>query len=115
MFKTSMLRSDLFDYSDAYIGVKGRNAVGTADANVTNKNLSFKNNDLFRSCMSEINNTFIDNADDLDTVMSMNGLFYILSCFVSTFSRFICATSDLFKSKRYKWKRSWNGRKRIHG
>ena len=29
----------------------------------------FKNNAPFRSCISEINNTLIDNAEDLDTVM----------------------------------------------
>ena len=28
-----------------------------------------KNNSLFRSCISKINKTFIDNAKDLDTVM----------------------------------------------
>ena len=30
-----------------------------------------KNNALFRSCLSKINNTFIDNAEDLDIVMAM--------------------------------------------
>ena len=30
-----------------------------------------KNNALFRSCLSKINNTFIDNAEDLDIVMTM--------------------------------------------
>ena len=32
----------------------------TANANKRNKKLTFKNNALFRSCISEINNTFID-------------------------------------------------------
>ena len=31
-----------------------------------NKKLAFKNNAPFRSCISKINNTFIDNAEDLD-------------------------------------------------
>ena len=30
-----------------------------------------ENNALFRSCLSKINNTFIDNAEDLDIVMAM--------------------------------------------
>ena len=65
-----MLRSDLCHYSDAYIVVKGRISVrGTNDANKRNKKLTFKNNAPFRSCISKINNTFIDNAEDLDIVM----------------------------------------------
>ena len=30
-----------------------------------------KKNALFRSCLSKINNTFIDNAEDLDIAMAM--------------------------------------------
>ena len=48
--KTSMLRSDSFDYSDAYIGLKGRVSVTSTNANNRrNKKLSFKNNYPFRS------------------------------------------------------------------
>ena len=36
--------------------------------------LIFKNNAPFRSCISKINNTFIDNAEDLDIVMPMYSL-----------------------------------------
>ena len=39
-----------------------------------NKKLTFKNNAPFRSCISKINNTFIDNAGDLDIVMLMYNL-----------------------------------------
>ena len=46
----------------------------TANANKRNKKLSFKNNALFRSCISEINNTFIDNAEDLDIVTPLYNL-----------------------------------------
>ena len=71
-FTTSMLRSDLCDYSDRYIVAKGRISVwATNPANRINKKLVFKNNGLFRSCISKINNTFIDNAEDLDIVMPM--------------------------------------------
>ena len=40
-------------------------------ANRRNKKLTFKNNALFRSCISKIKNTFTDNAEDLDSVMPM--------------------------------------------
>ena len=74
-FKTSMLRSNLFDYSDAYIVVKGRISVwGTNDANKRNKKLTFKNNASFRLCILKINNTFIGNAEDFDIVMWMYNL-----------------------------------------
>ena len=68
--KTSILRSDLSDYSDAFIVIKRRISVaGNNLANRMNKKLTFKNNTPFRSCVSKINNTFIDNAEDLDIVM----------------------------------------------
>ena len=70
-----MLRSDLFDYNDAYIVVKGRISVtGNNAVNRRNKKLTFKNNARFRSCISKINNTFIYNAQNLDIVMPMYNL-----------------------------------------
>ena len=40
-----MLRSDLYDFNDAYIVVKGDITLeGDNDANKRNKNLAFKNN-----------------------------------------------------------------------
>ena len=51
-----MLRSDLCDYSDAYIVVKRRVTVGEDDGDKkTNKKLTFTNNTPFRSCISKIN------------------------------------------------------------
>ena len=38
------------------------------------KKLAFKNNSPFTSCISKINNTLIDNAEDLDIVMPMYNL-----------------------------------------
>ena len=74
-FKTLMLRSDLCDYSDAYIVVKGTITLdGAANANKRNKGTAFKNNAPFISCISKINNTLIDNAKDLDVVMPMYNL-----------------------------------------
>ena len=73
-----MLRSDLCDYSDAYIVVKRRIIVtGTDNANTRNKKLTFKNNAPFGSCISKINNTFVDNAGDLDIVMLMYNMLEI--------------------------------------
>ena len=74
-FKTSILRSDLCDYSDAYIVVKGRiSVIGNNNANKRNKKLNFKNNALFTSCISKIDNTFVGNAEDFDIVMMMYNL-----------------------------------------
>ena len=51
-FKTLMLRSDLYDYSDAYTVVKETITVkGGNDAKTRNKKLIFKNNSPFRSCI----------------------------------------------------------------
>ena len=69
-----MLRPDLCDYSDAYIVVKGIIAVLGRNNDTYDKKLAFKNNVPFISCISEINNTLIDNAEDLDIVMSMYNL-----------------------------------------
>ena len=75
MFKTPMLRSGLCDYSDACIVVKWRMSVtGTNAANRANEKLTFNNNAPFRSCITKINNAFIDNAEDLDIVMPIYNL-----------------------------------------
>ena len=68
-----MLRSDLCDYSDAYIVVKRKITV-TNPNNAYDKKLAFKNNAPFTSSISRINNTLINNAEDLDVVMLMDNL-----------------------------------------
>ena len=74
-FKTAMLKSSLCDYIDAYIVVKGTISVNnTAAANSTNKKVIFKNCAPFTNCISEINNTQIDNAKDIDIAMPMYNL-----------------------------------------
>ena len=78
-FKTTMLKSSLCDYSDAYILVKGTISINNtaaqgAAANNTNKKIIFKNCAPFTNCISEINNTKIDNAKDIDIVMPMYNL-----------------------------------------
>ena len=77
-FKTSMLRSDLCDFSDAYIVVK--RSITLAKTNrrrfidIRNRFLAFKNNAPFTNCISKINNVLIDNAKYLDVVMPMYNL-----------------------------------------
>ena len=80
-FKTTMLRSNLCDYTDAYILVKGTIAitgVGDNDAakrlDVRSKSVIFKNRAPFTKCISRINNRDIDNAQDIDIVMPMYNL-----------------------------------------
>ena len=70
-----MLRLDLCDYNDAHIVVKGKISVrATNDANKLNKKISFKNNAPFRSCISKINNAYIENGKDPDIFMPMCNL-----------------------------------------
>ena len=78
-FKTTMLKSSLCAYSDAYILVKGtitvnNTASANANSNNTNKNVIFKNCAPFTNCISEINNGKVDNAKDIYIVMPMYNL-----------------------------------------
>ena len=74
-FKTSMLRSDLCDYSDAYVWVKGKATVTNPNGNANfNKELTLKNNAPFISCISKINGELVENAEDLGIVMPMYNL-----------------------------------------
>ena len=80
-FMTTMLRSDLSDYADAYILAKGKITItGVGDnadsrqADERNKSVVFKNCVPFTKCMSRINNIGIDNAQDIDIVMPMYNL-----------------------------------------
>ena len=96
--KTSMLRSGLCDFSDAYIVVKGNitvlkkiftavdferpintnlNAINTNNANNSvfgEKKMFFKNNAPVINCILKINGIKIDNAEDLDVVVTMYDL-----------------------------------------
>ena len=89
-FKTAMLRSNLCDYAEAYILVKGTITItgnagppaGRTEAQLLaakrlderNKGVIFKNCAPFTKCISRINNTDIDNAQDIDIVMLMYNL-----------------------------------------
>ena len=69
-----MLRSDLSDYSDAYIVVKGNMTVTNPDITKRNNEVAFENNAPFINCISKINDEKIDNAEDLDVLMLMYNL-----------------------------------------
>ena len=69
-----MLRSDLCDFSDVYIIVKGTITVTDPNNDAYNKKLAFKDNVPFASCISKINNTLVGNAEDLDDVTPMYNL-----------------------------------------
>ena len=77
-----MLRSNLCDYSDAYILVKGTITVTAPDANNNannirdkrNRPLILKNNSPFVSCITRINCELIEDADDLYKVIPMYNL-----------------------------------------
>ena len=72
--KTPMLRTDLCDFSDAYLVVKGVITVTEPDNAKRSKSVAFKSNAPFIKCISNINDLQIDNAEDLDVVMPMCNL-----------------------------------------
>ena len=66
-FKTSITRSNLCDYSEAYVLVKGakaapRTAAAGAAVNNINKKVIFKNCSPFTYFIAEMNKTNIDNV-----------------------------------------------------
>ena len=69
-----MLSSDLCDFSDAYIVVKGNITVTSPDNARKIKSVTFKNDAPFINCITKINGIKIDNAEDLDVVMPMYNL-----------------------------------------
>ena len=80
-FKTAMLRSNLCDYADLYIIVKGTITITGAGDNAAerqaderDKGVTFENCAPFTKCISGINNTDIDNTYDIDIVMPMYNL-----------------------------------------
>ena len=80
-FKTTMLKSNLCDYADAYVFVKGTiTIIGDGDDNAVrqaderDKGVTFKNCAPFTKCISRINGIDIDNARDIDIVMPMYNL-----------------------------------------
>ena len=76
-FKTSMLKSSLCDYSDAYILAKGTISIARKEGdnpNNANKEVVFENCAPFIDCINEINNIEIDNVKDIDGVVPIYNL-----------------------------------------
>ena len=80
-FKTSIIRSNLCDYSDAYILVSGTITIDGSGDNIAakrseeiKKGLIFENCVSFGGCISNINNIQIDNGKDIDVMMPMHNL-----------------------------------------
>ena len=73
-----MIRSNLCKYNYAYVHVKATTVPNTAAAGVlvnnTNKKLIFKNCALFINFISRVNNTKVDDAQDIDVVKPMYNL-----------------------------------------
>ena len=74
-FKSTMLKFSLFDFSDAYIFVKRKTTITGAGADAAARQADERDKGVaFKNCASEINNTQIDNAKDIDIVMPMYNL-----------------------------------------
>ena len=115
-FKTTMLRSSLCNYVDAYILVKGIITItGAGDdavarrADERNEGVIFQNCASFTKCISKINDTEIDNAQYIDVVSPIYNLIEYSSNYSKT-SGSLCqyykdepndnlANSESFKSK----------------
>ena len=70
-FETQVIKSNLCDYSDAYILVTGNITATGGDANTR---VAFKNCAPFTKCITHINDEHVDNADNLDIIMPMYNL-----------------------------------------
>ena len=70
-FETKVIKSNLCDYSDAYILVTGDITATGGDANTK---VAFKNCAPFSKCVTHINDEHVDNADNLNIVMPMYNL-----------------------------------------
>ena len=86
-----MLKSCLCDYADVYILVKGTITIAGAGDDIArqgdeiDRGVIFKNCTLFTKYISKINNTEIDNAQDIDIVMSMYNLIEYSDNYSKTF------------------------------
>ena len=70
-FLTGSSESSLCDYSDAYVLFTGNIAVAGGNANTK---VAFKNCAPFKRCRTEINETFVDDADFINIAMPMYNL-----------------------------------------
>ena len=74
-FLTKSIESSLCDYSDAYILVTG-NITTTSDNAATQ--VAFKNCAQFKTCTTQINETFVDEANHISVTMPMYNLIMLI-------------------------------------
>ena len=77
---TEVLKSNLCDYSGAYILVRGNIIIVGNNATQA----AFKNYAPFIKCITKIDGTTINDAEDLDLVMSMYNLLEYISNYSDT-------------------------------
>ena len=70
-FRTKISKSNLRDYSDAYILATGNITTANGDANTR---VAFKNCAPFTKCITHINDEHVDNADNFDIIIPMYNL-----------------------------------------
>ena len=70
-FGTKVIKSNLYDYSDAYTLVTGDMKVAAVAANT---NVAFKNCAPFTRCVTHINDEHVETAENLDIIMPMYNL-----------------------------------------
>ena len=70
-YNTEILKSNLCDYNNAYIFVRGDITVVATPAT----QVAFKNCAPFTKCITKIDETTIDDAEDLDLVMPISDRF----------------------------------------
>ena len=70
-FLTNSLESSLCDYSDAYILVTGNINVTGGNANTK---VAFKNCAPFKKCRTEVNESFVDDAQHINIAIPMHNL-----------------------------------------
>ena len=110
---TEVLKSNIYDYNDAYILVRGD--ITATEAPETQ--VAFKNWAQFTKCITGIYETTVDNAENLDLVMSMHNLIEYSSNYSETTGSLwfyskdeatdfnaVIANNNSFKSFEYKTK-----------
>ena len=69
-FETENIKSSLYDYSDAFILVTGNNTVNADN----NTDVAFKNCAPFSTCITKINDVFVDKTNHISIAMPMYNL-----------------------------------------
>ena len=70
-FETKVIKSNLCDYSDAYILVTGDITAAGGDANTR---VAFKSSAQFTKCITDLNDEHVNGADNLDIIIPMYNL-----------------------------------------